>query len=54
LVAALGPIVGLDAAVGDSLNARVPPLEEVVLPRWSTPAPRAANRWSWCWMTCTW
>jgi LuxR family maltose regulon positive regulatory protein len=32
LVAALYPIVGLDAAVSDSLTARVPPLEEVVLP----------------------
>jgi LuxR family transcriptional regulator, maltose regulon positive regulatory protein len=32
LVAALDPILGLDAAVGDGLNAREPPLEEVVLP----------------------
>jgi LuxR family maltose regulon positive regulatory protein len=32
LVAALAPILNLDTAIGESLNARVPPLEEVVLP----------------------
>jgi LuxR family maltose regulon positive regulatory protein len=32
LVAALEPILGLDPAVADSLNARVPPLEDLVLP----------------------
>jgi LuxR family maltose regulon positive regulatory protein len=32
LIAALDPIVGLDAAVGDSLNSTKPPLEEFVLP----------------------
>jgi hypothetical protein len=32
LVAALDQVLDLDTAIGDSLNVRVPPLEEVVLP----------------------